>query len=86
MRRQQSLRVRRSRAGRKDISTQALMVMVVLVLVMTLLSASLYAYAFYGSSYVAPKYQSAKDVAVEENQVASGMAILQIIEPPEGSK
>jgi len=75
---------RNLRRKNKDISTQTLMTMVVLVLVMTLLSASLYVHAFYGGGYAVPRSQG-NTAAMEEKPVASGMATLQIIEPPEGS-
>lgn len=68
-----------------DISNQTLVVMVILVLVVSVLSATMYVYAFYGGGYSTPKSQETKSVTAEQ-QTASGVATMQIIKPPEGSK
>lgn len=66
-----------------DLSNHTLMMMVILVLVVSVLSAAMYVYAFYGSgSYT--KIQKSSSPFAEQKPVASGMATIQIIEPPEG--
>ena len=61
--------------------------MVLLVFVVSLLSIGIYAYALYSGSFVAPKSRETKAVAVEQNTPqASGVANIQIVKPPEGSK
>lgn len=77
------LRRRNYLKRRNDVSNHTLMMMVILVLVVSVLSAAMYVYAFYGSgNYKFQKFGSSP--VVEQKQAASGMATIQIIEPPEG--
>ena len=79
-------RVHSRKANRtKDISDHTLMMMVILVLVVSMLSATMYVYAFYGGGYTALKSQGTESLKVEQ-QTVSGVATLQIIKPPKGSK
>ena len=61
------------------------MMMVILVLVVSVLSATMYVYAFYGGGYTALKSQGTGSATVEQQKI-SGVASLQIIKPPKGSK
>ncbi|MEK6809142.1 MAG: hypothetical protein AABY40_00550 [Nanoarchaeota archaeon] len=78
---------RKARASRQtdNISDRTLMIMMLLVLVVSVLSATMYVYAFYGGSSITPKSQETDSIPVEQ-QTVSGVATLQIVKPPKGSK
>jgi len=67
-----------------DISNHTLVMMILLVVVVSILSAIMYVYAFYGG-YSIQASQEQKSIVVEQSPV-SGVASIQIIKPPEGSK
>lgn len=83
-----NLRDSRRAHNRKDddVSDHTLMLMVILVLVVSVLSVAMYIYAFYGGSTYTKIQKSSSSSIIEEKPVASGMASIEIIEPPENSK